>query len=237
MSSIQLATRNDLSVLAKTFQRHRRIQIPDLLTEPSANEILHSLEQQKEWNLAWNLNGQHRDLDYAGVDAWADNEKRKLDSLIFEQAAHEFQYRYAAVPIYDIYHQNLLPGHFFNEIYEFINSSKVIELVRKVTGYSDIKFADIQATRYSKGHFLTVHDDAVEGKNRLAAYVINLTPDWKEDWGGALIFPDSKSSAEAWFPQFNLMNLFAVPQKHAVTVVSPFTPRYRYSLTGWFRSG
>ena len=235
MTTLTLAQRSDLSDLRSTFTQNRRVQIPHLLLDESALKIYRTLEKQSSWNLAWNYNGQHKDMDYGGVQAWTDSEKQQLDALIHEQAAHQFQYRYAAIPIYDIYQQNLMPNHFFNQIYEFVNSNAVLELARKVTGFNDIKFADIQATRYSKGHFLTMHDDAVEGKNRLAAYVINLTPNWKVDWGGALIFPNSDSGAAAWFPEFNVLNLFAVPQKHAVSVVSPFAPTDRYSLTGWFR--
>ena len=40
----------------------------------------------------------------------------------------------------------------------------------------------------SPGDFLTVHDDETGGRKRLVAYVLNLTPIWRPDWGGALNF-------------------------------------------------
>ena len=54
----------------------------------------------------------------------------------------------------------------------------------------NIDYADAQATRYEPGHFLTSHNDSVEGKNRLVAYVFNFTPGWHPDWGGNLMFYD-----------------------------------------------
>ena len=55
----------------------------------------------------------------------------------------------------------------------------------------DIEFADAQATCYTSGDFLNKHDDSAPGKNRLAGYVLNLTPAWNPNWGGALQFYDS----------------------------------------------
>lgn len=235
-SEIKIANRSDLQQLGQIYKKNQRVQIKEFLELKSAQRIYNSLHSQTQWNLAWNLDGQHHDMDYSGVQEWSEPQKKKLDELIHQQAEHDFQYRYASVPIYDIYKQNLLPGHFFNTIYEFVNSDALLTIARKITGFDKIALADIQATRYSKGHFLTEHDDEVDGKHRLAAYVLNLTPKWKSDWGGALIFPDNNQQAEAWFPKFNVLNIFTVPQKHAVTVVSPFAPVHRYSLTGWFRS-
>jgi hypothetical protein len=108
---------------------------------------------------------------------------------------------------------------------------------RGVTGDDRIDFVDAQATRYRPGQVLTGHDDAAEGKNRLYAYVLNLTRDWRADWGGVLAFEGADGHIEAGFvPAFNALNLFAVPMRHAVTQVASFAPRDRLSITGWLRS-
>ena len=232
---IKLRTQKNLSQARAHYQDIGWVQIDDLLLPDCARHIHQHLRDQKQWNLVWNNNGKHVDMDYLGVDQWSHAEKQKLLDIIHQQAENEFQYYFAAIPIFDIYQQNRLPGHFFNQLCEFVNSPAFLALARAVTGDDRIRFADIQATRYSRGHFLTEHDDAVGGKNRVAAYVINLTPRWKVDWGGALIFPDRDSGASALFPKFNVLNVFSVPQKHAVTVVSSFAVESRYSLTGWFR--
>jgi Rps23 Pro-64 3,4-dihydroxylase Tpa1-like proline 4-hydroxylase len=38
---------------------------------------------------------------------------------------------------------------------------------------------------------------------------------------------------EAWVPRFNALNVFAVPQPHAVSIVAPFAVGARCSVTGW----
>jgi SM-20-related protein len=95
---------------------------------------------------------------------------------------------------------------------------------------------DAQATRYERGHYLTQHDDSAAEKGRLYAFVLNLTPHWRTDWGGLLNFIDADGHvAEAYAPAWNAINLFRVPQPHAVSCVAPFAGAPRLSITGWVR--
>jgi Rps23 Pro-64 3,4-dihydroxylase Tpa1-like proline 4-hydroxylase len=110
----------------------------------------------------------------------------------------------------------------------------MLDLVRRVTGRGDINATSIQATRYRPGHFLNQHDDHND-RRRAAAYVLNMTPHWRWDWGGALLFSDRPGHiSEGFLPAFNALNMFAVPQEHQVGFVSPFAGAHRYSITGWF---
>lgn len=230
------ANRPDADALVHRYKQCRRLQIPDFLSHQSATKIHQALSQQREWNLAWNDNGRHTDLSYTGVMSWTDEQKKMLNNKIHTQAKTDFQYCYSAIPIFDIYQNQLMPGHFFNDIYVFFNSPKFLQFIRGVTGHHSIAYTDMQATRFSKGHFLAEHDDNVQGKNRLAAYVLNLTPQWRNDWGGALVFPEQDGlSSGLFFPEFNTLNIFDVPQKHSVSFVTPFAGADRYSITGWFR--
>ena len=94
------------------------------------------------------------------------------------------------------------------------------------------------ATRFQPGHFLTRHNDNVEGKRRRIAYVLNLSRDWNPDWGGALQFFDKHDNVQcAYTPSFNTLNLLRVPSVHSVGIVAPFAASNRLSITGWLRSG
>jgi len=76
----------------------------------------------------------------------------------------------------------------------------------------------------------------VAGKQRHAAYVYNLTPAWRADWGGLLLFHgDDGNVTRGLTPSFNALNIFAVPQPHSVSMVTPFAASRRYSVTGWLR--
>ncbi|MDG1387936.1 MAG: 2OG-Fe(II) oxygenase family protein [Halioglobus sp.] len=220
------------------FSQRRRIQVPGLLDDASAEELYRSLANQKQWNLAFNRNEEHVDIGSDSASVWTDAQSLQFDEMIYAGAMNGFQYRYKAVPIYDVYHDRTLPGHFFSTLFEFLNSEAFLDFGRELLGRPEIGFCDAQATCFEAGHFLTTHDDDIGGKNRVAAYVISMTKNWNPNWGGALQFFNGQGNIEEGFlPAFNTLNVFQIPQSHAVEFITPFALGSRLSITGWFRTG
>lgn len=119
----------------------------------------------------------------------------------------------------------------------FLNSAPFLDFARIVTGASDIAYADAQATCYDPGDFLHAHTDNDMQRKRRFAYVLNLTPRWRTEWGGLLGFIDKSGHlSEAFAPVWNGLNLLRVDQLHYVSTVAPFAGARRYSVTGWLRS-
>ena len=100
-----------------------------------------------------------------------------------------------------------------------------------------MKKADGQATLFGPQHFLGLHQDQQLEEGWRIAYVLNMTAlEWRPDWGGYLLFFDDDGDViEGYMPRFNTLNLFAVPQHHAVSFVPPFAPQGRIAISGWFR--
>jgi SM-20-related protein len=129
-------------------------------------------------------------------------------------------------------------AHPLAEIVAFFTGPAFLDFCRAAFARPDIAFADVRATLYQPGHFLHMHTDAQEGKNRVGAYVYNLAPRWRPEWGGALTFPTPDGDiAAAYTPRFNSLNLLQVPQPHYVSYVAPFAGAPRLAITGWVRTG
>ena len=76
------------------------------------------------------------------------------------------------------------------------------------------------------------------GKDRIAAYVFGMTPRWRPEWGGLLLFHgENEASVSGNVPRYNTLDLFKVPQRHSVSIVTPAAPTRRYAITGWLRRG
>jgi SM-20-related protein len=236
--TLRIAFGEQIGELAQRYSVAGRVQIHDALDADSARRIYDCLVEHRQWNLVYRLGGKHMAGSASAIAQWPIATRRKLEKGIHAEARQGFQYFFASVPIYDIVHGNLLPGHLFTEILNLLNGAEMLTAVRRIIGDDSVAFADAQATRFEPGHFLTAHDDAVEGKNRCAAYVLNLTPSWLPDWGGALQFFGRDGNVEAgWLPRFNVLNIFRVPSNHSVGIVAPFAGAPRYAITGWFRRG
>ncbi len=214
------------------------VKVPRALTEESAALITKHIKKQVIWNLVFDHNATHKDLNSVEVENWTASQKQDLISVIHHQAKSGFQYHYETIPLYDIFHDNLMPGHFFNEIMRFLNDEKTLNYFRELLSCPEISFADGQITRFKAGHFLNKHNDDVANKNRFAAFVINLTSEWRPDWGGALhILGEQGELKQSFLPTFNEINIFKIPVDHYVGFVSPFADGHRLSITGWLRTG
>lgn len=240
MTDAPLALADALPVaeLAAQYARAGRVQVREVLLERSAQRIHAALVAQRQWNLVLQRDGRHQDMDFEAVAGWSAADRSRLEQLVREGARDGFQYHYANIPLYDVWHGQLLPGHLFEDVFRFLNSPAFLGLARTITGEHGIAFADAQLTRFGPGHFLTRHDDDVAGKHRRAAYVLNLTPSWRMDWGGILQFTDADGDVSGGYtPRWNALNLFRVPQPHSVSLVTPFAGAERFAITGWLRSG
>lgn len=235
-SLIRLNPALDVLALKKAFAEAGRIHIPKVLAEDSAERVHRCLTGEVDWHLIFNEGDKVHTLYPEQVKAMTEEHKQKVRQIVLSKAREGFQYLYNNYNIYDYYLSGKNTDHFLHRFHEFLNSEPFLSFVKQVSGFETVTFADSQATAYGPGHFLTMHHDEVAGKNRKLAYVFNFTRTWQMDWGGLLLFLGPDGNVEGGFvPTFNALNMFAVPQDHAVTYVSPFSPAIRYSITGWLR--
>lgn len=222
---------------ARVYARLGRVHVADVLSEASARRACESLTTEVEWQLHFNDGERVYDLSAAQVAALPEANRTALLEAIHRKAQTGFQYLFDNCPLSDLHALRQHTGWYAMRIFEFLNSTRFLDYARKLTGVRSIALADAQATRYRSGHFLTCHDDQVGGRNRVAAYVLNLTPAWRADLGGILNFIARDGHvAEGYVPCFNALNVFRVPQKHAVSCVAPFAPASgRLSISGWLR--
>lgn len=228
----------DPAALARAYAIHQRLHVADVLEADDAHALHDEIAAQRAWNFVIFAHEKNMDLDAAGWDKLDAETKRKTVQIVHERANHEFAFMHYKLSLYDRYHRGrqLTPG--LIDFFEFLNGEAFLGFVRALTGFDDIAFADAQLTAFSPGHFVTIHNDDLEGKNRRAAYVFNLTPEWREDWGGYLNFFDDDGHLSAGFkPAFNALNVFTVPMRHSVGVVAPFARKPRLVVSGWLRAG
>ena len=235
MSDPELNPALDAGKIAAAFARDRRVHIPGILTAESADRVHRCLDRETQFSIVTRT-----DEGYVRLNPDArlnPGREAELMRAAYARAGDDFHYVYDNHPMSHEGEPYPDPSHYLAAVTRFLNSRPVLDFVRKVTGSSAIHFAEAQATRYRAGHFLNVHDDTNNPKKRVAAYVLNMTPAWQPDWGGALLFPDWRGHiAEGWLPTFNALNILAVPQPHLVGFVAPFAGAHRLSITGWFRS-
>lgn len=228
----------DVEALAGRFARDGRVQIRDFL-DPSAAAALHAtLKVRGDWAQVVNSGDRVFELSRAARADMTDEQRRALDEAVYAGARGGFQYRYETIRTPDAAAARTASADPLAAFAAWMSGGPTRDLLRRVVAEPGVAYADAQATAYAPGDFLTTHDDGVAGKNRHAAYVLSLTPEWRVEWGGLLLFaPAPDGTVTGLAPAFNTLNLFRVPQSHSVSEVSRAAPNRRYSITGWLRSG
>lgn len=238
---LALQPRPDLPQLAARYAAAGRVHVPAVLPELAAGQLLGHLLQRPDWKLIFNRDDQLFELDASYRAGLSAGQLADLQRAAENSGRDRFQYLYESVRVPDAAAERAAGrGDLLWQLADFINSEPFLAFARELTGCAEIGYADCQGTCYRRGHFLNTHDDGVQGKNRVAAYVLNLTPGWRAEWGGQLQFLGADGHvAEGFVPQFNALNVLRVPQPHLVTAVSALAPpdARRLSVTGWLRRG
>lgn len=234
-SVLRSRTAADRAALAARLAATGRVQIPGLLDDASAETLRDEAAVRTPFQTV-TLGGKgHVDLPAAWLEGLTPAQRTDMGRAAQEAATERFHYLYDNHPLWDLDEAGRLDG-VWKAWLAFANSEAFLGPMREITGEPRIAFADAQVTRYRRGHFLTAHDDGIEGKNRYFAYVLNLSPRWRIEWGGLLMFHgDDGHVAEAFLPNFNSLNLLKVPALHSVSQVSLFAGDDRLAITGWLR--
>ncbi|MDQ0464132.1 Rps23 Pro-64 3,4-dihydroxylase Tpa1-like proline 4-hydroxylase [Caulobacter ginsengisoli] len=224
---------------APVFQRFGRLHIPGFLAPEDAAGLARAVAGSRAWRRSIRQSDDGTDLDVPLDEYMAlDPARRAALELEAQTSARDaFRYMFDTVRIGQDIEAGRPVEPALAAAQTLVNSAGFLDFLRTLTGDQRIVYCDAMATRYRPGHFLTAHDDAAPGKHRLYAYVLNLTARWRADWGGLLLFLDEEDHvAEGYTPAFNALNIFRVPQRHAVSMVAPFAGEPRLSITGWVRS-
>lgn len=227
--------------LARRFLQDGRVQVRNVLTPQTAQELLSILKQQTHWSMAIfsSENGDAGAQSFKSDDMMkaggAERVNRAAASAETLSAEGHYAFRYAHYPIVDALNERWDPDGPHEILLEHLNAHEFLNLAREVTGINELIRADAQATLFAANHYLGRHTDSHVALGWRIAYVLNLAPDnWHPDWGGYLLFLDDEGDViEGFRPRFNALNLFLVPQNHLVSYVPPFAPNSRFAVTGW----
>ena len=229
----------DLARWRAQLRRDGRVQVEDYLDAATAERLRTCLAQEVPWTLALRDSGGARTIDHESCRAM---DAAALRTLLDATAASArdgdgdagFRFAYDSYMMVTAYREGRDPELLLHRVLELFNTPEYLAFMRALTGDARVRRINAQATRYRRGQFLREHNDEDASEGRLYAYVLNLTPHWRADWGGLLQFiGDDGRVVDTMLPRWNALSLFAVPAAHAVSLVAPWAGQDRLAITGW----
>ena len=222
----------DVETYRQQLAARGRVQIADFLQPDAAERLRDCLAREVRWTLAERSESTSRTR--GREQALTDTEYQAVLETAYARARTEFQFVYDSYMLVRARKEGWDPELVLHFMLDFLNSPEFLDFARYLTNDAAINAVNAQATRYRPGHFLTPHEDISETEGRRYAYVINLTRNWKPEWGGLLQFIDAGNVIDTFAPRWNSLSLFRVPALHMVSFVSPWAGEERLAITGWF---
>ena len=237
MSTPGLALRIDdaaVSRLTEEFAATGRVRISDALDPAAAHNLYDDLLASNHWARTFRQGKAVREITPEQLAVLKPQQLAALEVFARAGAEDAFRFLYDAIRTPFEASERVRRGLMTDRLNEALAAPAQLDLLRRITGDSAIVRLSLDATRYLPGHFLTRHSDGISDGHRVVAMVLNLSPHWLADWGGLLQFHDEAGDiSRALTPTFNTLHLFAVPQWHSVSMVTPLAPAPRISLAGW----
>lgn len=223
----------DVKALRKAFAKAGRLQVRDILDPLSAQALAAALEAEQDWMRSVRLKSGSFSAPLRGREPVQAQHRQWIDEARVDSDDPAMQYMFDVRRLSAERAFGLDRGDALSAFFDFVNGPEFLAFGKAVTGLAPVA-CEAQATRYRPGDLLTIHSDRDSGTRRLAAWVFNLTREWRPEWGGLLLFHDRDRMVEGIHPLFNSLSLFRVPMDHSVTQVSTFAPRDRMAVSGWF---
>lgn len=230
--------RLDADAIRHDFAADGLAVIRDFFPKPLARRILEMLETATPWDLAYSGDGQGRLIKADDLSRMGPAAVREALAPALAGTGPSFQFVYDTCIVIDPNLVELFPKIPLYELARQLNQPDFLDHARRITGRPDVRRLSVTAARYRAGHFLTLHDDIHETERREVAYVLNLTKEWRPEWGGLLhiVDDDRKTIRRTIVPEFNTMVLMRPPTWHFVSQVASYARAPRYTVTGWMLS-
>lgn len=229
----------DLEKLKETFKNKGYVVINNYLKEDIAEELHNyfSYDMPSEWwSIATFPAKNHKGVEYLqNTEENEDNIIEARNHAIESFGKNLFSYAF----------HRTLDNHYDDcectecQIRDFLNNKESHDFVSNVTDLKITGANEVFAACYVPGDFLSPHQDSPNG---IIGFVLQLTKDWKPQYGGLLHFlnDDGDVVENIEVPEFNSLTLFLLPEDkgklHYVSHVNPGVPEIRLSLTGWYRN-
>lgn len=213
------------------FNGKKKLSIPHFLQLEFAELLYSHVIHEKNWTLATGIDATK--YEKASIPS---NEKINISQI--KNVNNAFSNDHFSYIFYRSMNNNPKNMSYIEFLVrKTFSSQEFIERLNKITNLNLTQLTTLFLSKYKAGSFLSPHSD--KGNGRLA-FVLNLTKNWKPQYGGILHFMNDARTeiTDSFVPQFNQFVIFYVPEQkgisHFVSSVVQNVKYSRYSITGWF---
>jgi len=178
LSPIQIRPNAETQASARTFAADGVVQVTDFLADASATAVAELLGRLPYIIVTADEQGQTLAVNDEAVRRFGEAQIRKLLGDSVARSARGFGFLHQSYALQDEYAR--APNDPARPVTEFLQSRAFLDVGGAIIG-REVTGVRVQASRYRKGDFLTLHDDTHRTDVRLAAFTLGFTKGWRPD--------------------------------------------------------
>jgi hypothetical protein len=171
------------------YGRTRRLQISGFLRQDCVEALHAELAASKTWRLAANRGEQIIDFTPEMLAGFKPEDWQKLHRAVALGGRYGFQFLYETIRLPKPGAEPAQPPPpLFAAFADFMSSPEVVDLMRTITGDDAIAFARRRTPRAIRRAISSPRTTTASTNRPPRRIRLNLTPEWRPDWGGLLLF-------------------------------------------------
>lgn len=224
----------EFEVVKKKFAKEGIVTIPNFLNKDTIQVLSEKIETlPKEW-LTYSVKYSNEASFYPWCDLSEDDHRKYYNKS--KKWAKKGYFSYSFTRSMGKHYDTCVCAVCLLD--DSTKSYQFLEFMSKLTGEEVTDTRETFLSLYEKGDYLGTHHDKNKGGY---AFVLSLTPVWKKENGGNLVFTDQYTPSKVLrtiTPTYNTLTVFRIPKEpkridHHVTEVSCPPELKRISYTGW----
>ncbi|MDN3202929.1 2OG-Fe(II) oxygenase [Algoriphagus sediminis] len=216
------------------YRHNGWVIIEDFLDSKLAENLYQTLANEVPWEITYLGRLGPVKFPLSQMETLTKRQLNIIEQTIAQGSEKGFQFHYCNYNIQKaIKSKEEVPSSLKRSCELIFNDSFTLFLAQ-LSGESSINDHNFLASYYPDSGFLMDHNDELKDVNRKLAFVLQLSRNWKSEFGGNLeILDDSGFVKEKLVPKFNSLVVFKVPLNHRVSKVIHKGPEKRLAIHGW----
>lgn len=225
----------DIVKARRDFRDFGHAVVEDIWKAAFAEQVIQNIVRNVSFLQCFYAGNEQKELSEKQLSELPQEERQSLFQQIHAEAGKGLGHYYARWQC-DSQGQQSASGALHSALTWLTNEDN-LDLVRDISGIKNLNSVGCMVCRFSQGQYISQRVSGEEDQQRKLAFIIDLTPEWKPEWGGLLhLHATDEQPATFFTPSFNQLTLFDAQKPWSLSYVAPYIKYYRYSLVGWFNT-
>lgn len=227
--------KTDTKKAAKALGKQGFVELREFFAADDVKGFRNMESRLPPWSITFRDNNATITLTGIQRQSMTDRRWRDKQGKAFELTRLEHQFYHLTRPLLDQEAQDGFPDDPFPQLADTLGTSEFAELISEIAGEPSLKLLSADALLLGFNNFRSRMRYSENGPSAHHFVFIELTQEWKPDWGGLLQFyTDEGDVSGGLVPRFNSLVVIRSDKDFGISFIPSFVYAQHYSIMATF---